>query len=196
MSKAKREAPGVVQVALGTQILGIACSADGTRLRATRIARGGKSGSVELDALSLEVLAGTPATKTAAKKTAAKKTAAKAWLPVATVDAPLQTRTRSWVVGEYGRGLFVRTLAGKQVEAPEPFNDATLTVTAFAVSADEKSVLVGNSSGWVSVFDAASGEERWGQRIHRGHVTAAGFSPDGSRIYTGSAGGVLCAVAL
>ncbi len=118
------------------------------------------------------------------------------WSPVASVDAPLKTRTRTWVVGEHGTGLFVRTLAGKQVEAPEPFNDATLTVTAFAISTDEKSALVGNSSGWVSVFDTKSGEERWGQRIHRGHVTAAAFSPDGSRIYTGSAGGELCAVTL
>lgn len=183
MSKAKRDVPGVVKVALGTQILGLASSTDGKRLLAKRIARGGKSGSVELDAASLETLAAT-------------KPASKLWLPVATVDAPLRTRTRSWVVGEYGAGLFVRTLAGKQVEAPEPFNDATLTVTAFAISNDEKSALVGNSTGWVSVFDIKSGEERWGQRIHRGHVTAAGFSPDGSRIYTGSAGGEVCAVAL
>ncbi len=183
MSKAKPDVPGVIKVALGTQILGIASSTDGKRLLATRIARGGKSGTVELDAVSLETLAAT-------------KPASKLWLPVVTVDAPLRTRTRTWVVGEHGNGLFVRTLAGKQVKAPEPFNDPTLTVTAFAISTDEKSALVGNSSGWVSVFDLESGEERWGQRIHRGHVTAAAFSPDASRIYTGSAGGELCAVML
>ena len=187
MSRAKRDVPGVLKVALGTQILGIASSTDGKRLLATRIPRGGKSGTVELDAVSLATLATT---------NLARKSASKLWLPVATVDAPLRTRTRSWVVGEHGQGLFVRTLAGKRVEAPEPFNDATLTVTAFAISTDEKSALVGNSSGWVSVFDTKSGEARWGQRIHRGHVTAAGFSPDGSRIYIGSAGGELCAVAL
>ena len=49
-----------------------------------------------------------------------------------------------------------------QVCAPAPngtqCDTATLTVTAFAISADEKSALVGNSSGWVAVFDTKSGE--------------------------------------
>ena len=187
MSKAKRDAPGVVRVALGTQILGLASAADGLRLLVTRIARGGAAGAVVLDAASLETLAAT---------TRAIKSAKPPWLPVATVAAPLRTRTRSWAVGKFGQGLFVRTLGGKQVAAPEPFNAPSLTVTAFAISSDEKRALIGNSSGWVSVFDTGSGEELWGQRIHRGHVTAAAFSPEGARIYTGSAGGEVCAVAL
>ena len=163
---------------LGTQVLAIACSKDGRILRVTRIKRGKASGSVELDASTLQPV----------------ESAAGAWLPVATLDEGLRSKTRHWTVGEFGQGLFVKTLAGKPVDAPIPFNSATeLTVTAFAVSTDERWAAVGSASGFVSVFDTASGEERWAVRQHKGHVTALAFSPDGQRVYSGSAKGQMCA---
>jgi WD40 repeat protein len=168
------------KVALVTQILSIACSADGQRLKVTRIARGKNAALIELDAQSLEAVADAPAD----------------WLPVATIETGLKTRTRVWTVGEFGAGLFAHSLSGKLLEAPPPFNDAALTVTAFAISGDERWAVVGNSSGFVSVFDTATGEESFGQRLHRGHVTAACTSPDGRRAFTGSAGGELCAFTL
>lgn len=170
---------------LGTQVLGIACSADGHWLRVIRIARGATSGSIDLDAVTL---------KDAGTDGAAARSV---WLPFATVDASFTSKTKCWTAGEHGRGLFVHMLDGKPVAAPLPFNSPTeLTVTAFAISADERWVAVGSASGFVSVFDAVSGEQRWAARQHKGHVTAACFSPDGHRIYSGNETGELCAADL
>ena len=158
--------------ALGTQVLGIACSKDGRCLRVTRIARGKVTGNVHLDASTLRPV----------------ESAGAAWLPVATLDKGLRSKTKHWTVGKFGQGLFVKTLAGKPVDAPEPFNSASeLTVTAFAVSTDERWAAVGSASGFVSVFDTASGEERWAERVHKGHVTALAFTPDGPPMGSGSA---------
>jgi len=167
-----------ISASLVTQILSIASSADGKRLRVERIPRGKHTAVVELDAATLEVLGTKPP--------------AAGWLPVASVATSLKTRTRGWVIGEFGAGLFLRTLRGAPVKAPAPFNDPALTVTAFAISADDRWALVGSASGFVSLLDTVSGDEPWGERVHRGHVTAAAFSPDGKRAFTGSAGGVLC----
>ena len=166
---------------LGTQVQGIACSKDGRFLRVARIARGKATGSVDLDASTLQPV----------------EPAATTWLPVATLDNGLRSKTKHWTVGKFGQGLFVKTLAGKPVGAPEPLNSATeLTVTSFAVSTDERWAAVGSASGFVSVFDTHTGEERWAERQHKGHVTALAFSPDGQRIYSGNAQGQLCAVDL
>ena len=163
--------------ARATQIQSIACSADGQRLKIKRIARGKHAAVVELDAQTLATAATAPAE----------------WLPTASIETGLKTRTKAWSVGKFGAGLFVHSLSGTAINAPPPFNDTSLTVTAFAISKDERYALVGNSSGFVSVFDTASGDECFGQRLHRGHVTAACFAPDGRQAFTGSAGGQLCA---
>lgn len=163
---------------LSTQVLGIACSKDGRFLRVTRIAWGKTSGRVDLDANTLQPV----------------EPVATSWLPQAKLDKGLRSKTRHWTVGKFGQGLFVKTLAGEPVEAPEPFNSATgLTVTAFAVSTDERWAAVGSASGFVSVFNTHSGDVRWAERRHKGHVTALGFGPDGQRIYSGNASGQLCA---
>ncbi|WP_310461395.1 WD40 repeat domain-containing protein [Sphaerotilus sp.] len=166
--------------ALVTQIQSIVCSADGKRLKVTRIARGKHAAVVELDAQTLAAVATAPTD----------------WLPVASIETGLKTRTNAWSVGKFGAGLFVHSLSGSAIKAPPPFNDASLTVTAFAISKDECYALVGNSSGFVSVFDTHSGDECFGQRLHRGHVTAACFTPDSKQAFTGSAGGELCAIDL
>jgi WD40 repeat protein len=163
-----------------TQIQSIACSTDGKRLKVTRIAKGKHSARVELDA---QTLAPVPPAK-------------EKWLPTASVGAGLKTRTKAWSVGKFGAGLFVHSLDGSAIKAPPPFNDSSLTVTAFAISEDERHALVGNSSGFVSVFDTETGEELVAQRLHRGHVTAACFTPDGKQAFSGSAGGQLCAIDL
>jgi len=168
---------------LGTQVLSIACAPDGQLLRVTRIARGKTSGSINLDAATLKEVDATGAAGTVANI---------AWTPASTVDASFTSKTKRWTVGEHGRGLFVHTLGGKQEDAPLPFNSATeLTVTAFAISADERWAAVGSASGFVNVFNTASGEQRWAARQHKGHVTAACFSPDGQRIYSGNETGEL-----
>lgn len=170
----------VRKVALSTQVLGINASADGQRLRITRIARGQHGGELLLDAHTLE-----PAPPTSGP-----------WLPGATLDSGFTSRSRVWTVGEFGAGLFVRALGGAALKAPPPFNDPALTVTAFAISADERQALVGNASGFVSVFNTHTGEETFAQRLHKGHVTAACIAPDGRHAYTGSATGELCRLAL
>lgn len=163
---------------LGTQVLGIACSKEGRFIRVARIARDQVTGSVDLDASTLQPV----------------EPAATTWLPVATLDNGLRSKTKHWTVGKFGQGLFVKTLEGKPVEAPEPFNSATeLTVTAFAISTDERWAAVGSASGFVSVFHTQSGEVRWAERRHKGHVTALAFSPNGQRVYSGNASGQLCA---
>lgn len=167
--------------ALVTQIQSIACSADGQWLKVKRIARGKNAAVVELNAQTLEIAAAP---------------AGADWPPAssnASIDKGLTTRTKVWSVGKFGAGLFVHSLKGAAIKAPLPFNDASLTVTTFAISADERYALVGNSSGFVSVFDTHSGDECFGARLHRGHVTAACFAPDGKQAFTGSAGGELCA---
>jgi hypothetical protein len=169
-----------LKVALVTQVLAIAASADGQRLRVTRIARGQYAGELVLDAQSLK-----PALATASP-----------WLPGASLETGFKSRRRVWTVGEFGAGLFVRRLDGAAVKAPPPFNDPALSVTAFAISADEGLALVGNASGFVSVFDTRTGAERFAQRLHRGHVTAACMAPNGLTAYTGSATGELCATVL
>jgi len=166
---------------LRSQVLSIACSKDGRFVRVRRIARGKTSGGVELDATTLQSAEPVAAT----------------WLAVATLDQGLRGKTKSWTVGKFGQGLFVTTLAGKAAEAPEPFNSATqLTVTAFAISTDERWAAVGSASGFVSVFDTHSGEQRWAARQHKGHITAVAFSPDGQRVYSGSASGQMSAIDL
>ena len=166
--------------ALVTQIQSIACSTDGKRLKVTRIARGKHSAVVELDAQTLATVAPAPAQ----------------WLPTASIETGLKTRTKAWSVGKFGAGLFVQGIDGTAINAPPPFNDCSLTVTAFAISTDERRALVGNSSGFVSVFETATGDEFFAQRLHRGHVTAACFAPDGKQAFSGRAGGQLCAIDL
>lgn len=168
------------KVALVTQVLSISCSSDGLRVKVTRIARGKHAPVLELDARTLKEVSPAEAK----------------WLPVASVETGLKTRSGVWTVGEFAAGLFVHTAKGALRKAPAPFNDPTLTVTAFAISDDERLALVGNSSGFVSVFDTTSGEERFGQRLHRGHVTAGGFAPGGARAFSGSSSGELCAFTL
>lgn len=169
------------KTALGTQVLSIACSADGRFLRVTRIARSEYTGIIELDAATLAEVDASRAD----------------WLPVASLNESFSTRTRRWTAGEFGQGLFVERLDGKLLTMPPPFNTATeLTVTAFAISADERWAMVGSASGFVSVFDAASGAQRWAARQHKGHVTAVCFSPDGQLAYSGNANGELCVVDL
>lgn len=173
----------VTKVALTTQVNSITCTLDAQKLWVTRIARGKHSANVQLNAATLAVLSTDPPADTA-------------WLPVATLDKGLVTRSRQWTVGTNASGLFVSDLQGKVLDAPAPFNDATLTVTAFAISVDERWAVVGNTSGYVVVYEVATGRRRWGARIHRGHVMAACITPDGRRSFTGSATGELCAVDL
>ncbi|OYU96677.1 MAG: hypothetical protein CFE45_19110 [Burkholderiales bacterium PBB5] len=166
---------------LSTQVLGIAPSSDGRQLRVSRIARGKHGAALVLDAQSLEEA---PA-------------ADGPWLPVATLENGFTSPHWSWRVGEFGAGLFAQARHDSKPKAlPPPFNDPALTVTAFAISLDEHHALVGNSSGFVSVFDTHTGDEVFAQRLHRGHVTAAAFAPDGRHAYTGSAAGELCRLTL
>lgn len=117
-------------------------------------------------------------------------------IPVAGAERVLATRTRAWLCGEFGRGLFVAQADGRPLDAPPPFSAPDRSLTAFAVSEAEDSVLIGNASGYVQVVDAASGALRWGRRVHRGHVTAAAFAPDGRHAYCASSAGELSAIAL
>lgn len=182
---AKSRIDGVTQVALTTQVNSIACKPDAKQLWVTRIARGKHAADVLLDATTLAVL-----TDTATPPDEA------GWLPVATLDKGLITRSRQWTVGVNASGLFIKDLQSQALKAPAPFNDPTLTVTAFAISADERWAVIGNTSGYVVVYEVATGDRRWGARIHRGHVTAACICPDGQRAFTGSATGELCAIEL
>ena len=169
------------KVQLSTQVLGIAPSADGRQLQVSRIARGKHGATLVLDAQSLQE---TPS-------------ADGPWLPVATLENGFTSPHWSWTVGEFGAGLVAQARSGTKLKAlPPPFNDPALTVTAFAISHDERHALVGNSSGFVSVFDTRTGDEVLAQRLHRGHVTAAAFAPDGRHAYTGSATGELCRLTL
>ncbi len=177
---------GLRSAALGTQISALTCAPDGLQLLAKRLPRAGRPAFVKLHPQTLDpVDVELPFRFIKAR-----------WLPISTVDTAYATRGLIWRVGRFGQGLFVSKSNGGPQDMPPPFNDPKLTVTAFAISPDERLALVGNASGFVAVFDTAMDNERFGQRLHRGHVTAACFAPDGKQAFTGSAGGELCAIDL
>ncbi|MBP6250331.1 MAG: hypothetical protein KA386_02690 [Leptothrix sp. (in: Bacteria)] len=101
-----------------------------------------------------------------------------------------------WVRGEFGQGLFAYDADGQRSDFARPINDPGETCTSFAISPEERSVLIGNASGWVSVFDLRSGTKRWSGRIHRGRVTAACFDVGARFTLTGDSAGRVCRVAL
>ncbi|MCU0475965.1 MAG: protein kinase [Anaerolineae bacterium] len=77
---------------------------------------------------------------------------------------------------ETGALLAVRSLAsGYSTEA-----DAAL-VQAVAVSPDASRIASGSQDGWLTVFDAASGQKQWGY-AGRASILEIAFSPDGQHV--------------
>lgn len=94
-----------------------------------------------------------------------------------------------WGVGEFGRGLFGWQKTGQPLSANTVLNNPETTVTAFAVSPDEEWVAFGNASGYVILAGRETGKQRWGSRLHKGHVSAITFSSDGKWMATGGSVG-------
>ncbi|WP_421825856.1 WD40 repeat domain-containing protein [Larkinella sp.] len=94
-----------------------------------------------------------------------------------------------WGVGEFGQGLFGWQKTGQPLPANTVLNNPETTLTAFAVSPDEEWIAFGNTSGYVVIVERETGTQRWGNRLHKGHVSAITFSADGKWLATGGNAG-------
>jgi WD40 repeat protein len=94
-----------------------------------------------------------------------------------------------WGVGEYGHGLFGWQKTGLPLSTNAVLNNPETSVTAFAVSPDEKLIAFGNPSGYVVLIERETGAQRWGNRLHKGHISAITFSSDGNWMATGGSAG-------
>ncbi|KAA9347820.1 WD40 repeat domain-containing protein [Larkinella humicola] len=94
-----------------------------------------------------------------------------------------------WGVGEFGQGLFGWQKTGQPLPANAVLNNPETTVTAFAVSPDEERIAFGNTSGYVVLVERETGAQRWGNRLHKGHISAITFSSDGNWMATGGSTG-------
>ncbi|MBZ9775038.1 WD40 repeat domain-containing protein [Mesorhizobium sp. CO1-1-8] len=93
------------------------------------------------------------------------------------------------VMASGGLSGFVTVWDVRSGKLKSQFQAADDMIEALALAPDKRSVLVGQESGEIAWLDGATGEKIGKLVGHTEKVTTVSFSPDGSRILSGSADG-------